>query len=79
MLIFFQINDLAAKVKLVLNAQNPKLASKSILDCTNKLVSERQVLHAVTQVIYHQRHMAVITAANLDTLNIIKVTLLLLN
>ncbi|KAL0842062.1 hypothetical protein ABMA28_014258 [Loxostege sticticalis] len=67
------INDLASKVKLVLNAQNPKLASKSILDCTNKLVSERQVLHAVTQVIYHQRHMAVITAANLDTLNIIKV------
>ncbi|XP_026758058.1 F-box only protein 21-like [Galleria mellonella] len=41
--------------------------------CAKGLISQEKVLDAITQVIYRQRHMAVTTTANLQTLDIIKV------
>lgn len=61
----------------ILYAQNPKLAPLTIKErVAQNLVTERQVLSAITQVVYHQRHMAVTAAANLETLNINKVYLI---
>lgn len=63
------------KVEMLLNDQNPHLASIPIHErCEKELISEKQILNAITQVIYRQRHMAVTAAANLETLNINKVS-----
>ncbi|KAI8435011.1 hypothetical protein MSG28_003447 [Choristoneura fumiferana] len=66
-----KIADLVERVKLILEE---KRGTKSLEDVPReKMVVDREVLAAVTQVVYRQRHMAVTTAANLDTLDIVRV------
>ncbi|XP_063359474.1 F-box only protein 21-like [Cydia amplana] len=67
-----RINDLVEKVKIILCEDEIKKAAVED-DVEKQRITERDILSAVTQVVYHDRHMAITTAANLDTLDIVKV------
>lgn len=79
----FQINDLVQKTESLLETNHP-LKSASPEDRANwakgfiagnmwDTVSNRKVLAAATNVIFQQKPKAVTAAANLDTLDIVKV------
>lgn len=70
------ISDLVSKVENIL-VKNPNTGSKPGDElknmCAKKQIQESEILAAITQVIYHRPHMRATVAANLETLDIIKV------
>lgn len=68
------MKEMTKKVEIILEIKHKKANQSSVQEkCTKGLISESSILNAVTQVLYHQRHMVVTTTVNADTLNIVKV------
>ncbi|CAG4981090.1 unnamed protein product [Parnassius apollo] len=64
-----QLQHLANKVKIHLD----KMHSDQLVKSNDKRYTPGQIFIAVSQVLFHQRHMALTTIANLDTLDIVKI------
>ncbi|CAK1581941.1 unnamed protein product [Parnassius mnemosyne] len=63
------LQNLANKVKIHLD----KMHFNSLVKSNDKRYTPRQIFVATSQILFHQRHMAVTATANLDTIDIIKV------
>ncbi|CAH0406507.1 unnamed protein product [Chilo suppressalis] len=66
-----KINALVEKVKKILNNLQPRWSSLSVAErIATKVLHEKQVLGAITQVLFHENNMVITVTVNLETLSI---------
>ncbi|XP_049867333.1 F-box only protein 21-like [Pectinophora gossypiella] len=69
-----EVLELVKKVEDLLEKPSKSRPGDTVKElCAEGVIKERQVLEAISQVIYSQRRMATVSTANVDTLNIMKV------